>query len=69
MPKLTGTICFSLMLLQGCTCSSDTVARRSNVEQRFLGKPVGLALDFYNVGFEDLQMVDEPPRCAKRRFL
>jgi hypothetical protein len=61
MSKLKGTICLSLMFFQGCTCSSDQEVRRSDIEQRFLGKPVGSALDFYNVGFEDLQMLDEPP--------
>ncbi len=57
MSKLIATITVPLIILGSCGCSSDT----REIEQKFVGRPAAVALDYYGVGYYDLEMLDEPP--------
>ena len=62
MRKILGTICSSLTILVACSCSCNKRMSEAHTEQAFVGKPAALAIDHFEVRFDDLKMLDEP-RC------
>jgi hypothetical protein len=35
--------------------------RRDDLEKRFVSKPAAAMLDYFGVGYDELDMIDEPP--------
>jgi hypothetical protein len=53
--------CFAVMLVTGCACSSTNSLNEASLDKEFVGKEVGELLNYFLVGSEDLEMVDESP--------